>query len=83
MGFELGLFVRPPCDLPGLCREHASVCVVVPLVLPLPAVVEVRMASMTWLGRAIGLDVHRDFCLVAIGEDGRVRTAGRVPSRRD
>src|SRR5262245_24800371 len=24
-----------PCDLPGLCCEHVSVCVVVPLVLPL------------------------------------------------
>jgi transposase len=33
-----------------------------------------------WTGRAIGLDVHRDFCVVAICEDGQVRTAGRVPS---
>ena len=33
-----------------------------------------------WVGRAIGLDVHRDFCVVAICEDGRVRSAGRVPS---
>ena len=33
-----------------------------------------------WVGRAIGLDVHRDFCVVAICEDGEVRTAGRVPS---
>jgi transposase len=35
---------------------------------------------MTWVGRAIGLDVHRDFCVVAICEDGKVRSAGRVPS---
>jgi len=35
------------------------------------------------VGRAIGLDVHRDFCVVAICEDGRVRTAGRVPSTPD
>ena len=28
--------------------------------------------------RAIGLDVHRDFCEVAIAEDGRVRSAGRI-----
>ena len=27
-----------------------------------------------------GLDVHRDFCVVAICEDGVVRSAGRVPS---
>jgi transposase len=32
------------------------------------------------LGRAIGLDVHRDFCEVAICEEGRVRSAGRVDS---
>jgi transposase len=30
------------------------------------------------VGRAIGLDVHRDFCEVAIVEDGAVRSAGRV-----
>lgn len=28
--------------------------------------------------RAIGLDVHRGFCAVAIAEDGRVRPARRV-----
>ena len=38
------------------------------------------MALERWVGRAIGLDVHRDFCVVAICEDGRVRSAGRVPS---
>ena len=29
------------------------------------------MALSRWVGRAIGLDVHRDFCVVAICEDGR------------
>jgi transposase len=38
------------------------------------------MALTRWVGRAIGLDVHRDFCVVAICEDGEVRAAGRVPS---
>src|SRR6476469_208366 len=39
------------------------------------------MAALArWVGRAIGLDVHRDFCVVAICEDGRVRSAGRVAS---
>ena len=38
------------------------------------------MALTRWVGRAIGLDVHRDFCVVAICEEGRVRQAGRVPS---
>jgi transposase len=32
--------------------------------------------------RYIGLDVHREFCEVAICEQGRVRSAGRVRSRR-
>jgi len=38
------------------------------------------VALRRWVGRAIGLDVHRDFCVVAICEDGKVRSAGRVPS---
>src|SRR5881275_602183 len=38
------------------------------------------MALVRWVGRAIGLDVHCDFCVVAICEDGEVRSAGRVPS---
>src|SRR5918993_4641852 len=38
------------------------------------------VALARWVGRAIGLDVHRDFCVVAICEDGRVRTGARVPS---
>src|SRR5205807_1479557 len=36
------------------------------------------MGVPRWVGRAIGLDVHRDFCEVAICEDGDVRSAGRV-----
>ena len=31
--------------------------------------------------RAFGLDVHRDFCEVAIGEDGQVHSAGKIASR--
>jgi transposase len=38
------------------------------------------MELARWVGRAIGLDVHRDFCVVAICEGGEVRSAGRVPS---
>lgn len=38
------------------------------------------MALVRWVGRAIGLDVHRDFCVIAICEDGVVRSAGRGPS---
>jgi transposase len=38
------------------------------------------MTVSRWVGRAIALDVHRDFCEVAICEDGEVRSAGRVAS---
>ena len=31
--------------------------------------------------RGFGLDVHRDFCEVAIAEQGEVRSAGRIPTR--
>ena len=33
--------------------------------------------------RHIGLDVHRDWCDVAIYEDGSVRSCGRVPTAPD
>jgi transposase len=35
------------------------------------------------VGRAIGLDVHRDFCEVAICEAGVVRSAGRIETSPD
>jgi transposase len=35
------------------------------------------------VARAIGLDVHRDFCEVAICEAGRVRSAGRIETSPD
>jgi len=38
------------------------------------------VSLLRWVGWAIGLDVHRDFCVVAICEDGVTRSVGRVPS---
>ena len=38
------------------------------------------MGLARWVGRAVGLDVQREFCEVAICEDGQVRSAGRVAS---
>jgi hypothetical protein len=35
------------------------------------------------VGRAIGLDVHRDFCEVAICEADRVRSASRIQTTRE
>ncbi len=37
------------------------------------------MPLSRWVGRGVGLDVHREFCVVAIREEGLVRSAGRVP----
>jgi transposase len=37
-------------------------------------------AVVTAIGRAIGLDVHLDFCELAVCEEGKVRSAGRVAS---
>ena len=31
--------------------------------------------------RAVALDVHRDFCEVAIVSEGRLRSAGRIAAR--
>ncbi|HEX3317800.1 MAG TPA: IS110 family transposase [Solirubrobacteraceae bacterium] len=42
----------------------------------LPLIVDERSAV-----RGLGLDVHRDFCEVAIAENGRVRSAGRIATR--
>ena len=38
------------------------------------------MGLARWVGRAVGLDVHREFCEVAICEDGVTRSVGRVPA---
>jgi transposase len=40
----------------------------------------VRRLVVKAIGRAIGLDVHLDFCEIAICEEGKVRSAGRVAS---
>ncbi len=39
-----------------------------------------RRLAVKEIGRAIGLNVHLDFCEIAICEDGKVRSAGRVAS---
>lgn len=37
----------------------------------------------TWLGRAIGLDLHRDFCEIAVCESGQTYGGGRVAMTAD
>ena len=82
MGFEPGLFVRPPLRLAWieLSSSYRSVSLSRWFSRHCNRVVEVKSAVASWAGRAIGLDVHRDFCVVAICEDGVVRSAGRVAS---
>ena len=36
------------------------------------------MSSSGVMGRSIGLDVHPDFCQVAIADGGRARSAGQI-----
>src|SRR5919197_4144474 len=55
-----------------MCREHESVAVVAPAALPL--VRQEGALNMRW----IGLDVHVDFCEVAVHEQGVTRRAPRV-----
>src|SRR5215207_4618176 len=59
-----------------MCCEHASVVVVRPPVLDL--VQRIEEGEVRSLARAIGLDVHRDFCEVAVVEEGALRSAGRI-----
>jgi hypothetical protein len=59
-----------------VCREHESVSVVCPAALPSRRHDERRETV-----RSIGLDVHRDFCEVAIAEGGELRSAGRIRTR--
>jgi len=54
-------------------RERESVGVVLPVVLPV-----VLSMKGVFVGRSIGMDVHRDFCEVAIADGGRASSAGRV-----
>src|SRR4051812_49473610 len=78
MGCEPDGVTGRPCDLPG-CAASANPYV--SFVLRLPFVV-VRAAEVS-MSRFIGLDVHRDFCEVAISEGGPARSAGRGAARRD
>jgi len=59
-----------------VCRERVSVVVVYPLLLR--EFNNQEEDEVRSVGRAIGLDVHRDFCEVSIAQDGEVRSSGRV-----
>jgi hypothetical protein len=61
-----------PCDLSG-CVVSTN-----PFVSFAHRFFRVGEAMKEGLVREIGLDVHRDFCEVAIAEGGEIRRAGRV-----
>ena len=72
MGCEPGIFSGRPCDWPG-CAASTN-----------PSVSFAHLSSRivddeeVAVFRAIGMDVHRDFCEVAIVAAGEVRSAGRI-----
>ena len=76
MGFEPGKNRWPPLRLARVSRELVSVVVVSPLLLR--EFNNQEEDEVRSVGRSIGLDVHRDFCEVAIAQDGEVRSSGRV-----
>jgi transposase len=59
--------------LARLCCEHESVYVVCP---PALRVVDDEEGEVVF--RAVGIDVHRDFCEVVIVAAGQTRSAGRI-----
>ena len=65
-------------DLTG--SERSVIVVSLVLALCVERVGGLPVALSRWVGRTIGLDVHRDLCVVAICEDGRERVRGRLPS---
>src|SRR3954449_554621 len=67
--------VAAPCDWPG-CAASAD-----PSVSFAHSSRESSVSTKGAKVRAIGLDVHRDFCEVAIAEEGKVRSAGRIATR--
>jgi transposase len=71
MGFEPDLSVAAPATGPGVLRARIRLC-------RLPTGSHDRTATKGERVRSIGLDVHRDFCEVAIVEAGEVRSGGRI-----
>src|SRR3954447_15284673 len=75
MGCEPAVVRGRPCDLPG-CAASTY-----PSLSRAPCFPVSAIDGGWWLLRFIGMDVHRDFCEVAICEEGgRLRSAGRVAS---
>src|SRR3954468_2765030 len=76
MGVRAREFGGRPCDWPG-CTASADPSVSLAHSSPESSVSSTKGSKV----RSIGLDVHRDFCEVAIAEEGKVRSAGRITTR--
>src|SRR5262245_20992191 len=74
--FEHEQSVAAPCDCAG-CAASVDPSVSLAHSSLESSVISTKGARV----RAIGLDVHRDFCEVAIAERGKVRSAGRIATR--
>jgi transposase len=72
--FEPELFGGRPCDLSG-CAPSANAS------LSFAYRFSHRPEERKTKVRAIGLDVHLEFCEVAIAEGGEVRSAGRIETK--
>jgi transposase len=76
MGFEPVLVRWPPLRLARLRLERVSVVVVCPRFSR--DIKDAEEDEVKTLGRAVALDVHLEFCEVAIAEAGALRSAGRI-----
>ena len=72
--------VAAPATCPIALRARIRLCRL-PAVLPLVVIYLKEGVVVALMGRAIGLDVHLEFCEIAICEEGKVRSAGRVNSK--
>ena len=79
-GLRARAFDGRPCDLPG-CASSANPSVSFARWFSNLIVVQREEVVVSSAGRAIGLDVHLEFCEVAVCENGEVRSAGRVESK--
>src|SRR6266571_3834566 len=71
MGFEPGFSMAAPATDPVVFRARIRRCRCPPA---LPQANDEEEKTM----RSIGLDIHRDFCEVAIAEGGEIRSPGRI-----
>ena len=78
-GLRARAFCGRPCDLPG-CASSAYLSVSFARWFSI-FIVRAEEVVVSSAGRAVGLDVHLEFCEMAVCENGQVRSAGRVDTK--